>query len=48
MRHDPINIGSSKQGSILQDDVEIEELITNRRDGADAGAVFNTDRLLET
>ena len=48
MRHDPINIGSSKQGSILQDDVDFDDLITNRGDGADAGAVFNTERLLET
>ena len=40
LRHDPINIGSSRQGNILQDDVEIHELIANLGDGAGAGAVF--------
>ncbi len=40
MRHDPINIGSSRQGNILQDDVEIHELIANLGDGAGAAAVF--------
>jgi len=40
LRHDPVNIGSSRQGNILQDDVEIHELIANLGDGAGAGAVF--------
>jgi len=40
MRHDPVNIGSSRQGNILQDDVEIHELIANLGDGAGAAAVF--------
>jgi hypothetical protein len=40
LKHDPINIGSSRQGSILQDDVDIHELIANLEDGAGAGAVF--------
>ncbi len=40
LRHDPVNIGSSRQGNILQDDVEIHELIANLGDGAGAAAVF--------
>ncbi len=40
LKHDPVNIGSSRQGNILQDDVEIHELIANLGDGAGAGAVF--------
>jgi hypothetical protein len=40
LRHDPVNIGSSRQGNILQDDVEIHELIANLGDGAGASAVF--------
>jgi hypothetical protein len=40
MKHDPINIGSSRQGSILQDDVDIQGLIANLGDGAGAAAVF--------
>ena len=39
LKHDPINIGS-RQGNILQDDVDIHELIVNLGDGAGAGAVF--------
>lgn len=39
-KHDPINIGSSRQGSILQDDVDLKELIANLGDGAGAAAVF--------
>jgi hypothetical protein len=40
MKHDPINIGSSRQGSILQNDVDIQGLIANLGDGAGAAAVF--------
>ena len=40
LKHDPVNIGSSRQGNILQDDVEIHELIANLGDGAGAAAVF--------
>jgi len=40
LRHDPVNIGSSRQGNILQDDVEIHELIANLGDGAGAAGVF--------
>ena len=36
MRHDPINIGNSKQGRILQNDVDVEELIPNLGGIADA------------
>jgi hypothetical protein len=40
LKHNPVNIGDSKQGNILQDDVSIHELIANQGDGAGAGAVF--------
>jgi hypothetical protein len=40
LKHNPINIGSSKQGSILQDDIDINELIANQGDGATSAAVF--------
>ena len=41
LKHNPVNIGSSKRGNILQDDIEIEELIDSLQDGATSGAVFN-------
>ncbi len=40
LRHNPVNIGSSRQGNILQDDVDIHQLIANLGEGAGAGAVF--------
>ena len=40
LKHDPINIGDGKQGNILQDDIDIQELIAHQKDGAGAGAVF--------
>ena len=40
LEHRPINIGSSKLGNILQDDVDIHELIPHLGDGAGAAAVF--------
>jgi hypothetical protein len=40
LKHNPINIGDSKQGNILQDDVDIHELIANQWDGSGAAAVF--------
>lgn len=40
LKYDPINMGDSKQGNILQDDVEVQELISNQKDGAGAAAVF--------
>ena len=40
LTHNPINIGDSKQGNILQDDVDILGLIANQWDGSGAAAVF--------
>ena len=40
LKHNPVNIGSSRQGTILQDDVDIHELIANMQDGATSAAVF--------
>jgi len=40
LKYHPINIGDSKQGNILQDDIDIQELISNQKDGAGADAVF--------
>lgn len=40
LKHNPVNVGSSKQGNILQEDIDIERLIANLEDGAGAGAVF--------
>ena len=39
-KYNPVNIGSSKLGSVLQDDVDFDDLITNLKDGATSGAVF--------
>ena len=40
LKYHPVNMGDSKQGNILQDDIDIQELIASQRDGAGAGAVF--------
>jgi hypothetical protein len=40
LKHNPVNIGSSRQGSILQHDVDIHKLIANMQDGATSAAVF--------
>src|SRR3990172_2271901 len=40
LKYHPANIGDTKQGNILQDDIDIEKLITNQGDGAGAEAVF--------
>jgi len=40
LKHNPVNIGSSRQGTVLQDDVDIHELIANMQDGATSAAVF--------
>jgi len=40
LRHNPVTTGSSRQGNIHQDGIEIHELIANLGDGAGAGAVF--------
>jgi hypothetical protein len=40
LKHHPVNIGDGKQGNVLQEDIDIQELITNQGDGAGAAAVF--------
>jgi hypothetical protein len=46
LKHNPVNIGDSKQGNILQNGVDIFELIANQGDGAGTAAVFsNLDKL---
>jgi hypothetical protein len=47
LKHNPINIGSSRQGNILQDDVDINKLIANQFDGAGAAAVFTEANTLQ-
>ncbi len=39
-KYSPINIGGSKWGSVLQNDVEFSDLIANLVDGATSAAVF--------
>jgi hypothetical protein len=39
-KYNPVNTGSSKWGSVLQDDVEFIDLIANLKDGATSAAVF--------
>jgi hypothetical protein len=40
LKYAPVNIGDSKQGNSLQDDIDIQKLILNQGDGAGATAVF--------
>jgi len=40
LKYAPVNIGDSKQGNSLQDDIDIQKLISNQGDGAGATAVF--------
>jgi hypothetical protein len=40
LKYHPVNMGDSKQGNMLQDDIYIEKLISNQQDGAGATAVF--------
>jgi hypothetical protein len=40
LKYHPVNIGDTKQGNILQDDIDIQKLIANQGDGAGAEAVF--------
>ena len=40
LKHQPVNMGDSKQGNLLQDDINIQQLIANQKDNAGAGAVF--------
>jgi hypothetical protein len=39
-KHNPVNIGSSKLGTVLQDDVDFQDLITDLKDGSTSAAVF--------
>jgi len=39
-KHNPVNIGSSKLGTVLQDDVNFNDLVTNLKDGSTSAAVF--------
>jgi hypothetical protein len=39
-KYNPVNTGSSKLGSVLQDDVRFQDLIANLKDGATSAAVF--------
>jgi hypothetical protein len=40
LKYHPVNMGDSKQGNMLQDDIHIERLISNQEDGAGATVVF--------
>src|SRR3989304_7837724 len=40
LKYRPVNIGDGMQGNIHQDDVDIQNLISNQGDGAGAAAVF--------
>jgi hypothetical protein len=39
-KYNPINIGSSKMGTVLQDDVSFQGLVTGLKDGSTSAAVF--------
>jgi len=39
-KHNPVNIGSSKLGTVLKDDVDFQDLVTNLKDGSTSAAVF--------
>ncbi len=39
-KYNPVNIGSSKMGSVLQDDVDFRGLVTGLKDGSTSAAVF--------
>ena len=40
LKYHPVNMGDSKQGNMLQDDIHVERLISNQEDGAGATVVF--------
>jgi hypothetical protein len=40
LKYNPVNVGDIKQGSIHQDDIEIDRLIAGQEDSTVAGAVF--------
>jgi len=39
-KYSPVNIGSSKMGTVLQDDVDFQGLVTGLKDGSTSAAVF--------
>ena len=39
-KYNPINIGSSKMGTVLQEDVRFQDLVTGLKDGSTSAAVF--------
>lgn len=39
-KYNPVNIGSSKMGTVLQDDVSFRDLATGLKDGSTSAAVF--------
>jgi hypothetical protein len=36
LKYHPVNIGDTRQGNILQDDIDIQKLIANQGDGSGA------------
>jgi hypothetical protein len=40
LKYHPVNIGDTRQGNILQDDIDIQKLIANQGDGSGAEAAF--------
>ena len=46
-KYGPINIGSSKYGTVLANDVEFKDLITHLKDGSTSGAVFTDVETLQ-
>ena len=46
-KYGPVNIGSSKLGTVVMDDVTFEDLITKLKDGSTSGAVFTDVETLE-
>jgi len=47
LKYRPSNIGDCKQGNILQNDINIQKLISNQEDGSGATAVFTDLETLE-
>lgn len=47
LRHNPLNIGDGKHGSILHDRVDIQEMIATQEDGEGAAAVFTDINTLQ-
>jgi len=48
LKHGPVNIGDAKQGNFLQDDIDIQKLISGQGDGAGTTAVFTDLDTLQT